>query len=69
MEHHHYFDPSSDGTIMRDVFTYESPLGFLGHVADFLFLEHYMRSFIVERNRVLKATAESDTWTQFLRHA
>ena len=69
MEHHHYFDSASDGTIMRDVFSYESPLGFLGRIADVLFLERYMRSFILERNRVLKATAESDTWTQFLRDA
>jgi ligand-binding SRPBCC domain-containing protein len=69
MEHHHHFEPSSGGTIMRDVFTYESPLGILGRIADFLFLERYMRSFLIERNRVIKATAESDAWNQYVRNA
>jgi ligand-binding SRPBCC domain-containing protein len=68
MEHHHHFEPSSGGTLMRDVFTYESPLGILGRVADLVFLERYMRSFLIERNRVLKATAESDAWRQFVRN-
>src|ERR1700677_2492859 len=57
MEHHHYFEPSGSGTRMRDVFTFESPLGFLGRIADFFFLTHYMRSFLIERNRVIKAAA------------
>ena len=69
MEHHHYFESSADGTIMRDVFTYESPLGVLGRIADFLFLERYMRSFLIERNRVIKAAAESDAWNQYIRDA
>lgn len=60
MEHHHHFESPSGGTIMRDVFTYEPPLGILRRMADFLFLERYMRSFLIERNRVIKVTAESD---------
>lgn len=67
MEHHHYFEPLPDGTVMRDVFTYESPLGILGRLADFLFLERYMQAFLLERNRVIKAAAESDTWKRYLR--
>jgi ligand-binding SRPBCC domain-containing protein len=67
MEHHHYFEPSGSGTRMRDVFTFESPLGFLGRIADFLFLTRYMRSFLIERNRVIKAAAESDDWKQYIR--
>ena len=66
MEHHHHFQPASGGTTMRDVFTYESPLGLLGRTADWLFLERYMRSFLLERNRVIKATAESDNWKRYL---
>ena len=65
MEHHHDFESSSGATIMRDVFTYESPLGILGRLADFLFLERYMRSFLIERNRIIKSTAESDAWREF----
>ena len=66
MEHHHYFEPCSGGTMMRDVFTFESPLGVLGRAADYLVLERYMRGFLLERNRVIKATAESGAWKQYV---
>ena len=69
LEHHHHFDRSSDGTIMRDVFTYKSPLGFIGRMADALFLKRYLRSILIERNRVIKVTAESEVWRQYLRGA
>jgi ligand-binding SRPBCC domain-containing protein len=66
MEHHHYFEPTSTGTLMRDLFAFESPLGLLGRIADFLFLERYLRWFLIERNRVIKATAESEGWRQYI---
>jgi ligand-binding SRPBCC domain-containing protein len=69
MEHHHYFNTSIDGTIMRDVFSYELPLKVLGRIADFLFVERYMRSLLIERNRVIKAAAESQAWRQYLAHS
>jgi ligand-binding SRPBCC domain-containing protein len=66
MEHHHYFAPSSRGTTMRDVFEFQSPLGILGRAVDSLLLKRYLQSFLVERNRVIKATAESDAWRKYL---
>src|SRR5688572_16497057 len=69
MEHHHYFAPSSQGTIMRDVFEFHSPLGILGRVVDALLLEPYLRSLLVERNRVIKSTAESDRWRRYIETA
>ncbi len=66
MEHHHYFEKAGSGTTMRDVFTFQSPLGVLGRIADFLFLARYMKFFLIERNRVIKATAESDGWKQYV---
>ena len=66
MEHHHYFEPSSDGTIMRDVFSYEAPLGILGRIAEFLILDRYLRSFLIERNRIIKEAADSDKWTRYV---
>ena len=54
---------------MRDVFAYVSPLGVLGRIADSLLLERYLRSFLMERNRVIKVTAESDDWGRYLRDA
>lgn len=68
MEHHHYFEPSATGTTTRDVFTFESPLGILGHVANFLFLTRYMRAFLAKRNRVIKAIAESDDWKKCIQN-
>ena len=69
MEHHHYFEQAADGTTMRDVFSFQSPLGIFGRIADFLFLTRYMKSFLIERNRVIKATAESDDWKQYIHNA
>lgn len=69
MEHHHDFETSSGVTTMRDKFSFESPLGILGRFADWLFLEGYMRSFLVERNHVIKATAESGEWSRYIRSA
>jgi ligand-binding SRPBCC domain-containing protein len=66
MEHHHYFEPSSGGTVMRDCFEFESPFGLAGRLVDRLFLKAYMRALLVERNRVLKVTAESDAWRKYL---
>jgi hypothetical protein len=47
-----------DLAIMKDVFDFTSPLGIFGRVADALFLESYMRRFIIERNDLIKKTAE-----------
>jgi ligand-binding SRPBCC domain-containing protein len=67
MDHQHYFTESAGGTIMRDVFSYRSPLGIFGRFADWLFVERHMRNFLLERNRILKATAESELWERYLR--
>jgi ligand-binding SRPBCC domain-containing protein len=69
MEHHHYFEPTGNGTTMRDVFAFESPLGIAGRIANFIFLTRYMRSFLIQRNSVIKAAAESDEWKQYIRPA
>ena len=68
MEHHHHFEAVPDGTIMRDVFSFQSPLGILGRMVDRLFLSRYMRAFLIGRNRVIKATAEADDWKRYLRN-
>ena len=69
MEHHHYFEQSGSSTKMRDVFSFQSPLGILGRITDSLFLTRYLKSFLIQRSRVIKATAESDDWKQYIRHA
>jgi ligand-binding SRPBCC domain-containing protein len=66
MEHHHYFEPCVGGTLMRDVFLFESPLGILGRIADALVLTRYMKGFLKGRNGVLRRVAESGEWKKYL---
>lgn len=56
--HTHEFIESGTGTIMEDTFSYKSPFGILGKIADKLFLEKYMRNFILNRAKELKRIAE-----------
>ncbi|RXZ82210.1 cell division protein [Paenibacillaceae bacterium] len=56
--HEHRFIARGSSTLMIDTFDYTSPLGWLGRAADRLFLERYMRKFLVERNQYIKEAAE-----------
>jgi len=56
--HEHRFEEKEDQTIMTDSFDYRSPLGWLGQLADVLFLKNYMTQLLVQRNAVLKRHAE-----------
>jgi ligand-binding SRPBCC domain-containing protein len=69
MQHDHFFEERDGGTAMIDRFEFGSPLGFLGRLVDRLFLERYMRGFIIRRNAMLKKTAESDEWKRYLKNA
>jgi ligand-binding SRPBCC domain-containing protein len=64
--HDHYFEPSEHGTLMRDVFDYESPLGIIGALADALLLRRHMVRLLRERNEVVRRVAESAEWQQYL---
>jgi len=66
MHHRHTFEESEGGTLMRDRFTFEAPLGILGILAEKLVLGWYMRRFLEVRNARLKALAEGDDWTRFI---
>lgn len=65
-DHDHFFELTEAGTLMKDIFDYNSPLGFLGTIADALFLESYMRKMLTERNELIKSVAESDSWQHYL---
>jgi ligand-binding SRPBCC domain-containing protein len=66
-DHDHWFVPDGQGsTVMRDVFHFEAPFGFLGRIAEALFLTEYMRRLLSERNSTVKRVAESDEWRQYL---
>ncbi|MCK1992332.1 SRPBCC family protein [Peribacillus muralis] len=57
--HTHQFIEEPGGTIMIDKFQYISPFGPIGVLADKLFLERYMKAFIVSRAKELKKIAEN----------
>ncbi len=65
--HQHYFTKSDFGTLMIDCFEYKSPLGFLGNLADSLFLEKYMKTLLEKRNQTIKEFAESEIWKEVLK--
>lgn len=65
--HEHHFETDGKQTLMTDIFEYESPWGILGKLADFIFLENYLRSFLAQRNKVIKEFAESGEWKNILK--
>ncbi|MFV8224305.1 SRPBCC family protein [Christiangramia aquimixticola] len=67
IRHEHYFELTNDGTLMRDFFKFEAPLGILGWVANKLFLESYMTNFLKGRNKTLKEYAETGKWREILK--
>jgi ligand-binding SRPBCC domain-containing protein len=74
LEHHHWFEPDpasspeEPATIMRDDFTWASPLGVLGKIADALFVGRYLHKLLSHRNAMIKSVAESDSsvWSKYL---
>ncbi|WP_294286463.1 SRPBCC family protein [uncultured Chryseobacterium sp.] len=59
MKHQHLFRQEGRDTIMTDIFEFESPLGIIGKVFNAVFLKNYMKKFLLERNRLIKSTAEA----------
>ena len=66
MQHQHFFETNSNGTIMKDIFWFESPFGILGKIFNTVFLRRYMKNLLKKRNRVIKDFAESDKWKSLL---
>ncbi|WP_299063652.1 SRPBCC family protein [uncultured Polaribacter sp.] len=65
--HEHYLEKQQNKVMLKDFFEYQSPLGVLGKLADFLFLKKYMKNFLVERNKVIRDYAESQKWKSILK--
>ncbi len=66
MSHQHRFEEKNGETQMTDRFEFRAPLGFLGRMAESLFLTNYMKSFLRKRNEELKKMAESGRWKTYL---
>tara|TARA_R110002124_G_scaffold254779_1_gene420405 strand:- start:664 stop:1137 length:474 start_codon:yes stop_codon:yes gene_type:complete len=66
MKHEHLFTKNCDGSLMKDVFKFDTPLGILGNLFNVVILNNYMKEFLIERNRKLKQVAESDLYLRFI---
>jgi ligand-binding SRPBCC domain-containing protein len=66
-DHDHHFASDGGQTRMKDIFDYTSPLGFLGQIADMLFLNRHMTRLLQTRNDLIKSVAESDRGEIFLK--
>ncbi|MCC6370888.1 MAG: SRPBCC family protein [Bacteroidia bacterium] len=64
LTHQHLFEVIDGKTIMKDVFTFGSPYGFLGKLADEFVLSSYLKKFLEKRNELIKGYAESDRWKE-----
>lgn len=58
MHHKHLFILQGKQTLMIDEFNYASPFGIVGRLADWLFVEKYMRKLLTSRNEWIKKVAE-----------
>lgn len=66
MKHEHYFKACDNGTILIDLFTFETPYGILGEWFNSLYLTRYMKRLLEQRNKTIKEYAESDKWKKLL---
>jgi ligand-binding SRPBCC domain-containing protein len=61
--HDHYFEAVPEGTVMKDVLTFQSPLGILGVLVDQLVMTAYLRRLLTRRNVMIKAAVEGVSMT------
>ena len=59
--HEHHFSTIDGQTLMKDLFVFESPFGLFGKFFNWLVLKKYMTGLLVERNRVIKEAAETNS--------
>lgn len=64
--HDHYFELDNDQVIMKDVFNFQSPFGFIGKLVDKIILKNYLEKLLINRNSVIKEYAESEKWKSIL---
>ena len=67
IRHEHHFTEEGNTALMTDVFRFESPLGWLGRLFNYLVLTCYMKRFLLARNRMIKEFAESNQWKEILK--
>jgi ligand-binding SRPBCC domain-containing protein len=66
MKHEHHFKQVDNGTIMIDLFNFETPYSTFGRIINFLFLSRYLRKVLEQRNAVIREYAETNKWKHVL---
>jgi ligand-binding SRPBCC domain-containing protein len=66
LRHEHHFKPCDNGTIMIDVFEFETPYGAVGHLINSFYLTNYIKKLLEHRNAFLKKFAEGERWKALL---
>jgi ligand-binding SRPBCC domain-containing protein len=66
MKHEHHFKACENGTLLIDLFHFETPFGLMGQWFNNLYLTRYLRKLLEERNNKIKEYAESGKWKKLL---
>ena len=66
MKHDHYFETDGERTIMKDVFEFASPVGWIGKAVDNLIMKRYLTKLLIRRNAAIKEYAENGKWKTLL---
>ena len=66
MKHEHHFKACDNGTIMIDLFEFESPYGTLGKWLNSIYLTRYLKHLLQHRNKAIKEYAETNKWRRLL---
>lgn len=64
--HEHKFEQFGDKVIMKDIFEFHSPFGFLGKIFNKLVLTNYLKDLLIKRNQLIKEFAETEKWKAIL---
>ena len=62
MKHEHHFKHIDNGSLLIDIFSFETPYGYLGKIVNYLFLKNYLKKLLEQRNKMIKEYAESEKW-------
>ena len=62
MKHEHHFKKVNNGSLMIDMFFFETPYGSAGKILNAVFLTNYLKKLLEQRNNIIKDFAETDKW-------
>jgi ligand-binding SRPBCC domain-containing protein len=66
LKHEHHFKSCDNGTIMIDLFHFQSPYGAIGKLINTFYLTRYMKNLLQQRNKLIKEYAETNKWRRLL---